>query len=92
MFALLRRKEWGEEATQKLLYLCELYLMRGHHILFDRQKLGRLAGIVEGCCSYEDCELEYLEIKEMMGERDSKILVNKFGAKFDIDTFRHEFE
>jgi hypothetical protein len=66
--------------------------MRSPHILFDRQKLHRLVGIVLNCCSYEECELEYLEIKEMMAERDSKILVNKFGAKFDIDSFRHEFE
>jgi hypothetical protein len=50
--SFMRSGYFEEERMQMVFYVCELYLLRAHTILFDREKFQRVVGIIEGGCNY----------------------------------------
>jgi hypothetical protein len=54
--------------AHKVGYLCELFLLRSHHIFFDKEKIERISTIALGCFD-EVSEDEILEIKDMMDDK-----------------------
>lgn len=70
--------------------MCELLLLKNHHIFFDKEKIERITMLAQGC--FEGVpEEEISEIKEMMADKESKILYHKYSNKFDTDALANTF-